>query len=88
LVDAYHPGAFGGTGIQTDDEIALTVRALVPRLMLAGGLTGQNVAARVLAVQPWGVDVASGVEAGQPGIKDVAKVKAFIDAAKSVLPTA
>ena len=50
--------------------------------MLAGGLTPENVAARIAAVQPWGVDVASGVEGDTPGRKDVIKVKAFLQAAK------
>jgi len=83
LLDAFKPDAYGGTGEQTSNEIALAVKAEVPRLMLAGGLTPENVASRVAAVQPWGVDVASGVEFdGQPGKKDPAKVQAFIQAAK------
>ncbi|MBC8171513.1 MAG: phosphoribosylanthranilate isomerase [Anaerolineae bacterium] len=84
LLDAYHPDEYGGTGLQAADEIAQMVRSQVPRLMLAGGLTPENVAARVAAVQPWGVDVASGVESEQPGIKDHARIQAFIQAAKSV----
>jgi phosphoribosylanthranilate isomerase len=51
--------------------------------MLAGSLTPENVAGRVKAIQPWGVDVASGVEPeGKPGVKDMAKVKAFIKAVR------
>lgn len=85
LLDAYHPSLRGGTGEQTSDEIALAVKEVAPRLMLAGGLTPENVASRVQAVKPWGVDVASGVEPeGKPGIKDQEKVKAFIQAAKSI----
>jgi phosphoribosylanthranilate isomerase len=83
LVDAYHPNEYGGTGLQAADEIALAVKSRVPRLMLAGGLTPENVAARVAAVQPWGVDVASGVEGDTPGVKDHAKMRAFIRAAQS-----
>jgi phosphoribosylanthranilate isomerase len=82
LLDAYHPKLYGGTGEQASFEVALAVKEQVARLMLAGGLTPENVAARVEAIQPWGVDVASGVEAGQPGVKDAGKVRAFIAAAK------
>jgi phosphoribosylanthranilate isomerase len=83
LLDAFKSGEYGGTGEQVGEEIAQAVKAAVPRLLLAGGLTPDNVAARVAAVQPWGVDVASGVEKdGQPGKKDAGKVKAFIAAAK------
>lgn len=83
LLDAYHPKLYGGTGEQASVEVGLAVRERVPRLMLAGGLTPENVAGRVQAVQPWGVDVASGVEvADQPGVKDHAKMRAFIEAAK------
>jgi phosphoribosylanthranilate isomerase len=84
LLDAYHPKLYGGTGEQASVEVALAVKERVPRLMLAGGLTPDNIAGRVEAIQPWGVDVASGVEAGQPGIKDTGKVRAFIQAAKGV----
>lgn len=82
LLDAYKAGEYGGTGEQAADEIARAVSAVSGRLMLAGGLTPDNVAARIAAVQPWGVDVASGVEGDQPGRKDAAKVRAFIEAAR------
>lgn len=83
LLDAYHPQLYGGTGEQASVEVALAVKAEVPRLMLAGGLSPENVAERVAAIQPWGVDVASGVEVDeQPGVKDAAKVQTFIQAAK------
>jgi phosphoribosylanthranilate isomerase len=85
LLDAYHPQLYGGTGEQASVEVALGVKAQVPRLMLAGGLTPENIAERVAAIKPWGVDVASGVETtDQPGTKDAAKVQAFIQAAKGV----
>ncbi len=85
LLDAYHPKLYGGTGEQASVEVALAVKERVPRLMLAGGLTPENVAGRVEAIQPWGVDVASGVELpDQPGVKDADKVCAFITAVKGM----
>ncbi len=84
MLDAYHPDLRGGTGATASREIALALKARVPRLMLAGGLTPDNVAQHVAAVQPWGVDVASGVEDGIPGQKDAGMVTAFIANAKGV----
>jgi phosphoribosylanthranilate isomerase len=83
LVDAYHPDLAGGTGKQADLGLAAEIAAQVPRMMLAGGLTPENVAATIQTVQPWGVDVASGVEAS-PGKKDHEKVRAFIRAVRAV----
>jgi phosphoribosylanthranilate isomerase len=86
LLDAYHPQLYGGTGEQASVEVALAVKEQTPRLMLAGGLTPENVAERVQAVQPWGVDVASGVELPeQPGKKEIGKVEAFIAAVRSAV---
>jgi phosphoribosylanthranilate isomerase len=82
LVDAYHPALYGGTGESASAEVISAAAA--PRVMLAGGLTPANVAERVAALKPWGVDVASGVEVqGQPGRKDAAKMRAFVRAAKT-----
>lgn len=83
LLDASVPGQYGGTGQTAADEVVHIVKAGVPRLMLAGGLTPENVAERVAAVQPWGVDVASGVEGDTPGRKDANKVREFIWAARA-----
>lgn len=83
LLDAYHPALYGGTGETASREVVLALRNSVPRLMLAGGLTPDNVGERVASLCPWGVDVASGVEAGQPGIKDRARVRAFIEQART-----
>lgn len=83
LLDAYNPKLYGGTGETASEGVARAVKAAAPRLMLAGGLNPDNVAERVRRVRPWGVDVASGVEAGTPGIKDLGKVRAFIEAVRA-----
>lgn len=85
LLDAHAPGQYGGTGQTADWEKAADI-AKQCRLLLAGGLTPENVAAAVSKVKPWGVDVASGVES-KPGVKDRTKVIAFIERAKSVWTT-
>lgn len=84
LLDAHHPELYGGTGQQVNPEIVDGVRALSPRMMLAGGLTPDNVAAFVATFQPFAIDVASGVEA-EPGLKDPQKVRDFIVNAREVL---
>lgn len=81
LIDAYHPGEYGGSG-QTGDWAIAAQFAPQYALMLAGGLTPDNVKTAVQQVQPWGVDVASGVESA-PGVKDAEKVRQFIENAKS-----
>ncbi len=83
LLDSYDPKTVGGTGIACDWEQARDlVRACETPILLAGGLTPENVAEAVQLVQPWGVDVSSGVEI-EPGVKDIDKVRAFIDACRS-----
>lgn len=84
ILDAFNPNLYGGTGETASVEVALDVQRQVPRMMLAGGLNPDNVAERIQMIQPWGVDVASGVEDGTPGIKDEAKVKVLIEAVKKV----
>jgi phosphoribosylanthranilate isomerase len=81
MLDAYSPRAYGGTGLVFDWTQAQQTRALVARLFLAGGLTVENVAAAISAVAPFAVDVCSGVES-TPGVKDLAKVRAFLAAAR------
>ena len=78
LLDAFNPRLYGGTGETTDVDVALAVRDATPRLMLAGGLNPENVATRLRAIRPWGVDVASGVEDRIPGLKDEKMVRVFI----------
>lgn len=78
LFDSYDPKTIGGTGKTCDWEKARTlVKSLKTPILLAGGLTPDNVAAAIEQVRPWGVDVSSGVET-EPGVKDIAKVEAFI----------
>ena len=80
LIDASVKGMYGGSGQTADWEEAAAV-AFQSRVLLAGGLTPQNVVQAIQKVNPWGVDVASGVESS-PAKKDAAKVKAFIERAK------
>jgi phosphoribosylanthranilate isomerase len=83
LLDAGNGAQPGGTGRGFDWSIARAVRARVPHLILAGGLTPENVGAAIREVAPDAVDVSSGVESA-PGRKDANKVKAFIAAVRSV----
>jgi phosphoribosylanthranilate isomerase len=78
LVDAAVKGSYGGTGVTADWPAAAELAHRYP-LLLAGGLTPENVAQAVRQVRPWGVDVASGVESA-PGEKDASKMKAFVQA--------
>jgi len=80
VVDAAVPGLYGGTGVEADWNAAAALAAARP-VMLAGGLTPDNVAAAVAAVRPRGVDVSGGVETA-PGRKDHAAVRAFVAQAK------
>jgi len=82
LLDAYHPTLYGGTGHVTDRPMAATIAAKYP-IMLAGSLTPDNVADAILAVNPWGVDVSSGVEV-EKGRKDHEKVTQFVNNVRSV----
>jgi len=80
MVDARVEGSLGGTG-HTFDWTLVRGLASRRRLVLAGGLTPGNVAEAIASVGPWCVDVASGVESA-PGVKDMGKVWAFVDAAR------
>ena len=71
----------GGTGHTAPWHLLTEFKPGVP-LILAGGLTPDNVAAAIRQVRPWGVDVASGVES-VPGVKDPGKVRAFIQNAQA-----
>jgi phosphoribosylanthranilate isomerase len=84
LVDTYSSQLPGGTG-QVGDWTAARRFVAVARtpVLLAGGLDPDNVQDAIRAVQPWGVDVSSGVE-DRPGRKDMGRVKAFIDRCREV----
>lgn len=85
LLDAYHESALGGAGVTFDWKLALHAKEMLGDLpiILAGGLTPDNVAEAVLSVRPYAVDVSSGVEA-EPGRKDHDKVRRFIAAVRQI----
>jgi phosphoribosylanthranilate isomerase len=80
LVDAHSTGSYGGSGHTADWDAAALLAKQYP-ILLAGGLTPENLSQALRYVRPWGVDVASGVER-VPGIKDRAKMEAFIQIVK------
>jgi phosphoribosylanthranilate isomerase len=83
VLDTPSPG-YGGSGRVFDWSLVADVAREMP-VVLAGGLTPENVAEAVRTVRPWAVDVASGVESA-PGVKDEQKMRRFIEAAKAVEP--
>ncbi len=89
LLDAYSSGAYGGTGKVVDWEAVRRDRDLLLGLpvILAGGLTPENVAEAIAAARPDGVDTASGVE-DSPGRKNEVKVRSFVSAAKDAFERA
>jgi len=86
LIDAMDASTRGGSGRTVDWTAARDIAVTRP-LVLAGGLTPDNVAAAIACVRPWGVDVASGVERS-PGVKDDGKVRAFVQAVRGAAPEA
>lgn len=83
LLDAYVKDFRGGTGHTFDWSIAKRTREVVRRLVLAGGLTPENVAAAVKSVRPYAVDVCSGVETA-PGRKNFQLMRRFVEAVHEV----
>lgn len=83
LVDAQVPGQYGGTGVTAPWELLAEFKPTAP-LILAGGLTPDNVAEAIRIVRPYAVDVASGVESSS-GKKDADKMKRFIENARAAL---
>lgn len=84
LVDAYSEKAYGGTGLTAHWDLVREAKKFDKKIILAGGLRPENVNTAVAAVQPFMVDVASGVELA-PGIKDRHKMEEFIQKAKGNL---
>ena len=80
LVDAFSEGHYGGTGRVGNWEVARRLAGKLP-ILLAGGLTPDNVRSAIADVRPWGTDVASGVES-HPGQKDRKKMGAFVQAVR------
>lgn len=82
LIDSKIGGASGGSGVSFDWRAAIeTFAGSERRLIVAGGLRSENVAEAIEALHPWGVDVASGVEA-EAGLKDSEKLRVFIEIAR------
>jgi len=79
LLDSRAKEAYGGTGETFDWQLAREVSARIP-VIIAGGLTPVNVSQLVKEVQPWGVDVSTGVESS--GQKDTVKIRAFVEAVR------
>jgi phosphoribosylanthranilate isomerase len=79
LLDSQVEGKYGGTGDTFDWKLVQQVAKRF-RVIIAGGLDPKNVAMLIERVAPWGVDVSSGVETG--GVKDIAKIRAFIGAVR------
>lgn len=84
IVDAHINGAYGGTGHLADWDRA-RIFATEQSILLAGGLTAANVASAIVVVQPWGVDVSSGVESN--GSKSSHLIEQFVSAVRAVAPS-
>ena len=84
LLDAYSKDALGGTGETFNWDLAVQAQKFRRPIFLGGGLTPDNVVEAVQKVEPFAVDVSSGVES-EPGKKDPAKMSAFVSAAKGAL---
>lgn len=80
MVDAHTPGTYGGAGVFADWEQSARLAKQRP-ILLAGGLNPENVGEALAQIRPWGVDVSSGVETD--GVKDSAKIRAFVAAVRA-----
>lgn len=77
LLDAWSPGARGGTGVKVNWSVAVKTASLGKRLILAGGLAPENVAEAIAWVRPYAVDASGGLES-EPGKKDHGRIRLFI----------
>ncbi len=84
LLDTYSPHAIGGTGRTFNWEIAVEAKKF-GKIILAGGLTPENIEEAIKLVQPYGIDVATGVEGSVKGKKDHKKLRLFIEKARNAL---
>lgn len=76
LIDAKVPGAFGGTGVRIDKNLVRQALQIDPTLILAGGITPENIQDTISDILLTMIDIASGVESS-PGVKDIEKMKAL-----------
>lgn len=84
LLDAFRDGAYGGTGHTVDWDVAAEIVQRAERpVILAGGLTPDNVGKAIERVRPYAVDVSSGIESGTAGMKDAIKLRDFLQAAQT-----
>ena len=81
LVDGERAGFYGGTGTPASQDVIAAARR-ARRWILSGGLAAENVAAKIAALAPWGVDVSTGVESS-PGVKDANRIAAFVAAVRA-----
>ncbi len=85
LVDAWSTDQYGGTGRKVNADFLLGHQQLTSQLILAGGLTPDNVADAIATIRPWGVDTASGVETS-PGVKSTELVEQYVTACRQKFP--
>ncbi|WP_457644506.1 phosphoribosylanthranilate isomerase [Persephonella sp.] len=82
LIDAYKENAYGGTGKQINPDLARKITQAYNRVILSGGLSPENVGQLIEQIKPYGVDASSKLEI-KPGIKDIEKVRKFIETVRN-----